>query len=516
MSHSNTKFLYLFFALFITACSGGGGSDSSGNTGTTSVSGAPLIQFSQAAFNFTANIENTPVAPINSGGAITSCTSSPSLPANLSLDPTTCTISGAPRGASPLANYTITATGPYGSSSATVALNSVLEPESLAGSLNPSFGVNGLSDPTLYGLNIRSMAQEISGAVDVVTDVSTQIYVSRFNSDGSIDATFGNSGLATVACSTVGNPNCEAYNILIESDGKILVSGVTGNATPNDAFFVLRLNTDGSIDTTYGTAGVALVIFTGGIDQNFASAVLDLSTGNLVLAGTSLTGGNWYPAMARLLPTGVLDSSFGTSGQLILSGFASDIVRSFGFDINLNKYYLGTSTGSGGALIRVTSAGVVDSTFGSSGAAAFADSNFMASAKESIAVQFADSGILIGAGSHVLRFNPAGSLDASFGSSGTVTLPSSSSAIQLIVEPSEDILVAAGQVASSIDTVSVTRYSSAGVKDTTFGSSGTYTLSQGNYGNLQFENALVVSTGSLLLLTDSVSNGNQPFLFGLQ
>lgn len=511
MSHFETKYLFVALTVFLTACGGGGGSDSGASGAATS--GAPGIQYQSVAINFTANIQNASVSPVNSGGPISSCVAVPTLPSNLKLDQTSCTISGAPRGPSPLTSYKITATGPDGSSSTTVAINAVLPSETLTGSLNIFWGQNGLAAPSITNLSVRAQVQQSDGKMLVLADNSTtQLNLLRFNTDGSVDATFGSGGAIAYNCTSFGNPNCESYNLLLQSDGKIIIAGISGNANPNDGFYVLRLNADGSGDSSFGTGGVALVLFTNGIETGFSSASLDPDTGNIVLAGTNWTGAQWSPVVARLTPSGALDSTFGTAGKVNLTGFTSYIVRSFGYDVNTKKYYIGASTGSGGALLRLTPAGVLDTTFGSSGSVSFSDSNFMSQAKESIAVQFADGDILIVAGSHLLRFSLAGSLDTTFGTSGVVTLASAAVSVQLIVEASEKILVAAGQSSGS---ASVTRYSALGVKDTSYGSSGVFSLGN-SYGNVQFVNAVVnSSSGLLMFLAQSVTSGNAIYLFGL-
>src|SRR5206468_1488577 len=77
----------------------------------------------------------------------------------------------------------------------------------------------------------------------------------RYNQDGSLDNSFGDNGIEDVS---LANANDEAMGVVLETDGKIVVVGSLFNGT-NDDYFIARFNTDGSLDNSFGTGGLAQV-----------------------------------------------------------------------------------------------------------------------------------------------------------------------------------------------------------------------------------------------------------------
>jgi uncharacterized delta-60 repeat protein len=78
--------------------------------------------------------------------------------------------------------------------------------------------------------------------------------VIRFNANGTVDQTFGTGGVATA---TFGNAVQSAQAVLVQPDGKILVGGqvLFGGRPPRDIGGLARFNSNGSIDTTFGSGG---------------------------------------------------------------------------------------------------------------------------------------------------------------------------------------------------------------------------------------------------------------------
>jgi uncharacterized delta-60 repeat protein len=124
------------------------------------------------------------------------------------------------------------------------------------------------------------------------SSLTRQPLVERYNPDGSLDSTFGN-GAGYI---TIGNPvsnNFSAWAVTIESDGKLIVVGAGGNP-----FLVARLNVDGSLDPTFGNAG--LVTNAIGTTNSFYGVALQ-PDGRIVAAGYSYIGGKYDFAVARYL-----------------------------------------------------------------------------------------------------------------------------------------------------------------------------------------------------------------------
>jgi uncharacterized delta-60 repeat protein len=129
----------------------------------------------------------------------------------------------------------------------------------LTGGLDPSFGTAGKVITSITTGQDKAYAAAIQANQKIVvagtssSSVSGKDYtVLRYNTDGSLDGTFGTSGTVTTDVQ-VGSDDV-AYCLAIQADGKIILAGYSDNGTNKDAALV-RYNTDGSIDTTFGNNG---------------------------------------------------------------------------------------------------------------------------------------------------------------------------------------------------------------------------------------------------------------------
>ena len=130
---------------------------------------------------------------------------------------------------------------------------------------------------------------------------------------GDLDTTFGTDGkvITTVGVPTTANL---AYSIAIQSDGKIVVAGEARNGFNNSDFAVVRYNTDGSLDTSFGQGGKVTTAI--GSADDVALSVALQPDGKIVVAGVSDNGSNFDFAIARYNMDGSLDTSFGTGGKV--------------------------------------------------------------------------------------------------------------------------------------------------------------------------------------------------------
>ncbi|MBK8555465.1 MAG: T9SS type A sorting domain-containing protein [Lewinellaceae bacterium] len=188
------------------------------------------------------------------------------------------------------------------------------------GSADGTFGTNGFTYTDIGNLEtLTRMALQTDGKIlvtgTVYTNSSTQydMVLVRYNANGSLDASFGTAGIANVtlaAGAAYEQGNCVA----VQSDGKIVVGGRIANAGPT-VFAIVRFNSNGTKDTGYGTNGVVTTNFNGIIDEPKAIALQ--SDGKAVVVGVSnLAGGVTAIAMARYTTAGALDNTFGTGGKV--------------------------------------------------------------------------------------------------------------------------------------------------------------------------------------------------------
>jgi uncharacterized delta-60 repeat protein len=192
------------------------------------------------------------------------------------------------------------------------------------GSLDTSFGDGGIVTTTFpegsYAFDVALQNDgKIIAAGTVFVDFNpgessnTDFALARYNADGTPDATFGNGGQAST--DFLGTED-DAFSVLIQPDGKIVAVGSANDPATFYDFAAVRYLSNGTLDTTFGVAGKVHTDFG---DQNFdraRSAALQ-PDGRIVAAGFAISqnGGVQNFAVARYTSNGVLDTSFGTAGM---------------------------------------------------------------------------------------------------------------------------------------------------------------------------------------------------------
>jgi uncharacterized delta-60 repeat protein len=142
---------------------------------------------------------------------------------------------------------------------------------------------------------------------------TTDYYVLRYNMDGTLDTTFGGgTGRTITAIGTAGMQSDFALALALQPDGRIVLAGYSSNQGNN--FAAVRYNADGSLDTSFGTGGIADRNFSGSSDDR-ANAVAIGPDGKIVLAGSTNWGG-LQGAVMRLNADGSLDTRFNLSDTL--------------------------------------------------------------------------------------------------------------------------------------------------------------------------------------------------------
>ncbi len=194
-----------------------------------------------------------------------------------------------------------------------------------AGDLDPSFGAGGQVETNFGHVVIPSAALlqpdgniVVAAGFNATPIAAEAMALVRYLADGSLDPSFGNGGVSEFAAFTdfVNIPNALA----LQSDGKILVAGETRNAMGGiDEFVVARFNPDGTVDSSFGNAGVVATSF--GPIRSSADAILLQPDGQILVSGILVLGGARTPTrtvLARYNPDGSLDTSFGASGTVVV------------------------------------------------------------------------------------------------------------------------------------------------------------------------------------------------------
>lgn len=281
------------------------------------------------------------------------------------------------------------------------------------GVLDPGFGTGGQSTVAAGALFLTALTpggailaagQETDGSVSVV----------RFTSGGLVDTAFGTTGIATIHFSMGAQPD----GLAVLADGSVLVAGnevigLTVNGQVRQGFEA-KLTPQGSLDTTFGTAGIA----------TSPSALVDsiLLQGNKILVGLESAG----VAVTRLNSDGTLDTTFGTNG-VAAAGFSKASSTTTAILLQPDGKIVAAGTdGTGFAIARFSPDGILDATFGSGGRVSTVFASQPAAVQQlSILPQGQIKAVGLSGPSTALQHNvaaaqytPIGSLDSSFGRFG--------------------------------------------------------------------------------------------------
>lgn len=189
--------------------------------------------------------------------------------------------------------------------------------------------------------------------------------VVRYNANGSLDNTFGTNGIVVTP---IGNGSESINDIVLQPDGKILAAGLTSNTGSPTRFLVIRYNANGTLDNTFGTAGTATVAPTASL--NIATSICLQADGKIVLGGRSMNPSTFDFSLARFDANGILDNTFGTAGTFVHSIGAADDINALLIQPSGKIIAAGYAMINGNrnfTLARYTTTGALDNTFGLNG-----------------------------------------------------------------------------------------------------------------------------------------------------
>jgi len=410
------------------------------------------------------------------------------------------------------------------------------------GDLDPLFGSGGMVMTDLGRSTdiANAVAIQADGKSVVVgttyrnNDFSDEDFVvTRYNTDGMLDNTFGNRGKVRTDF-----PGLAAVpsSVVIQPDGKIVVAG---GAFPLFTFLgnfkVARYNPNGSLDTSFGDGGIVTTIFPAG---SYASDVALQSDGKIIAAGTVFVdfiigeSSDTDFALARYNPDGTPDATFGNNGQVATDflGFEDDA-----FSILIQPDGKIVAVGSANdpatfydfAAARYLSNGAIDTTFGVAGKVRtdFGDQNF--DRARSAALQ--PDGRIVAAGfaiSHgggvqnfaVARYTSNGVLDTTFNRDGRTQIDFGTccqSATKVLLQSDGKIIAVGGASGeSSDDDFLLARLSPRGKLDNTFGIGGEVRTSFGDL-NGGANGAALQSDGKIVAVGFQATFSNQFANFAL-
>lgn len=404
-----------------------------------------------------------------------------------------------------------------------------------AGDLDPTFSGNGKLTTNFGGtLNdtARAMAIQSNGKIvvagtrsqgDGFPPISSDFAVARYNSNGSLDATFSGDGKLTTHFGGLE----EALGVAIQGDGKIVV---VGQKCSSPGWIcdvaIARYNTNGSLDTTFSIDGKLTTDFGGGDNGSYGGIAVQ-TNGKIVVSGRMDNGSNFDFALYRYNANGSLDTTFNSDGMLN-TGFGSG-KNDDTFKMVLQpdgKYVLAgrSCDASWGncdfALARYNPNGTLDTTFSGDGKL----TTNLGRNEYANAVARQTDGKIVAVGRMedatrcnlaLARYNTNGALDTTFSGDGKVivSLPSTGCYwwhfLGTAIQSNGKILVAASVGPNGSHDFLLVRFNSNGTLDTTFSGDGKVTTS---FGGDDLADAIAIqSNGKIVLAGWTNASGNIDF-----
>jgi uncharacterized delta-60 repeat protein len=323
----------------------------------------------------------------------------------------------------------------------------------------------------------------------------------RYNANGSLDTTFG--GKKGYVITNPGPADDEARAVAIQPDGSILAAGSSWSGTTSSDFCLVRYTASGALDTSFGGTGIVTTGFESLAPPGYpytytvegATGLILLGNGQILATGQTTHGF----ALARYNTNGSLDTSYGSSGLVRIgtdslvppgSGPGSGNVSSVpavmqpdGKVVLAGSLFLNAQNSYDVILTaRVNGDGSLDSSFGGTGLVTYGtiiDPSQAPTTSEQAAgvgldpttgaivvagtqVALNSSGGVQGSSFLVLRYTPDGALDATFGTGGVVTTSVSgydtTSAAALLIESDGSIVVAGSAKKGSDSYFALARY----------------------------------------------------------
>ncbi len=368
------------------------------------------------------------------------------------------------------------------------------------GDIDRTFGVNGIvrTGFTTAG-QIDGSIYQADGKAIVVGEIfqngsNQDFYAVRFNLDGTLDTTFGQSGSVAIAVSTRSD---YAANVAVQPDGKILICGLSRDANSKYKFALVRLEPDGMLDQTFGVNGISITSISSGDD--FASAVAVQDDMKILVAGSAATNGQNF-ALVRYDSDGSLDTTFNGTGKSVIR-FPEGVSSAEAIAIDSGgKIVTAGATGGGDfsltrfGLARCNPDGTLDTSFGNAGTVVvgFRNINQWQETAHALVLQPDDkivalgemnNGLVTGNDLAILRLNDNGSLDDSFGIGGTLITSigtGDDAAYAAILQPDGKILVGGKAQYGGNIALALVRYDPDGLLDERFGDHGILSIDDPN------------------------------------
>jgi uncharacterized delta-60 repeat protein len=310
----------------------------------------------------------------------------------------------------------------------------------------------------------------------------------RLNVDGSVDATFGTNGFSYVSMGVQQSIGGQTPFLKLDKDGKIVAVN-SGNGGSSLDMLICRLDTNGVLDTSFNTTGTIFIDMTGTNTQPDLATAFDFdSTGNIYVIGSTRAGGSPLDnnfAVVKVTSAGQLDTSFNSTGKKLFNPLSgSEFGRGIAVQAD-GKIVFGGNAGGNFYITRMDSTGVVDPTFNTAGTATIGFAGFA----DMYALDIDNQGRIVASGSFssatedaaICRLLPTGFPDNSFGTNGKASFNfiNGDDFIRTMIILNDDKILLGGSITNTAtgQNFLIARIDTNGTKDLTFNTTGFYTKS---------------------------------------
>jgi uncharacterized delta-60 repeat protein len=340
------------------------------------------------------------------------------------------------------------------------------------GSLDSTFGKGGiaLTAEGKTGSGASDVIMQPNGDILVSADLGGDFGVLRYLPSGSLDTSFGTKGIAKASFGTGTATSVDA--LALAPGGKIVVVGAVAPSGESSEFGIARFKENGSLDTSFGSAGTVVTQADPGTSDEGAESVLVQPEGKIVVGGSGIAvsyhAETTTGALVRYNANGSLDTSFGSAGVVLGGGLEN--IFALGLDEAGQLFVLpefAEFSPAGARLASVTAAPITASSHGGRDA-------FLATG-QSVRVE------TVGVSKHVTdvqaqRYSASGTLDTTF---SDTPFPYSSTAARdsasaVAIAPDGQVVVGGSQFYST-SVLGLALLNTNGSLDQAFGSGGAVT-----------------------------------------
>lgn len=316
---------------------------------------------------------------------------------------------------------------------------------------------NAVGDGYIFATNSRNL----SGNED--------IFVCKIKPDGGKDTSFGTLN----GCTQIGGSANEIFSsFIVTRSNKYLLIG-----TSNQNIFLAMLTSSGYLDTSFGSGGILTI---GTSAQQFGHAVIEAETNKYIIVGSTRhgsVGGTKDVFVTKIDESGAIDSSFGTSGELMFGGFQDDDMLTVAKGGDGNFLLAGSSGGLNQDrhfyLAKITTSGSLVSSFGTGGIVTI---DLVSNEFGTKLLFLSDDNFLLqGTGdvggakySYLLKLNSSGNLISSFGTGGYISFPSNVTIDDVTLDSAGKIIAVGSITNGGVSQLIVYRYNLNGLADTAF------------------------------------------------